>query len=685
MRWSIPVLVVVLVLASVPAPASGSSSQPTVPIRYTVTPLDLEDSRYRIQARFSNLDGNIVDVTFNLAAYNVEFECVVGTLDVQGAPDATCGDSTVQVTMEDGQDTLTYQYEARLDKQAPRGGYNAVTTTDWAVLQASGIGFQFSYTFYQNNVPEFDPTLRFRDLPAGWSAEASFPKQDGTFQLEAAFPRPAGVVVLGSFTSGSCPVGTSDGVVVELADPRTDVCRTLQRTDDFLVDAFGDHIGPKVLAVVAPDPFKSGGVATRDGFAVHERVDAQTVVHEWIHIFQRFEACNRPQGQDCLRADDRTDTSGSTVWLKEGGAEYHSALAMYAAGMWTAQEVNEFLDRIGPGGRDYEGGRLDMATYANDVDAAYNKGALVLARIDTVLRNRTDRSLDLSTVLADLNRAKTTDLGPQDSLVETNDDFEGRLDRVDGIAYDWSAFFDRYVHGDEDPPDHTFTPFATFRVDALGTTPAQPIFGRDVTYRATVQNSGVEQDTETIRLFVDGVPVLNATVTLEPGATRELTVTRQAPAPGTHRLEAGASVHTFTVARPADLSVTDLQLEPDPPTARRDYAVLVTVSNAGDIAGHGQLRLVVDGSTAGTSTVNVTGQGQEVVRFSGVVSSAGPVNATVVLEAGGTTERSDASWQVERGGLFDLDDGLGPAIPGPGPILAAAAVVLAALAARRKV
>lgn len=669
MRRRVAVALVVCLVATTMVPVV-TAERPTVPINYDVELLDAGAGRYGIEATFRNLDGNVHELTLQGSSYVLNYpKC--RNLVVDGEAKPTCDDN-YEVTV-DG-DTLTYRYEAILNVSATNDGYNAVTTSDWAVLQAGGIGFQFSYSFTEGRKPIFDPTLGF-EVPSGWDVEASFPKENGRFQLESRFPRPAGTIVLGDFETTDVRVVGRDGVLAEIAPSDEDIGSLVRSTGRYLQSTHGDHLGPKPLFVSAPDPFKNGGIASRDGFVVHsERADEQTVVHEWIHLWQRFEVCNRPQGVDCFppAGKDPDDTSGSTVWVTEGGAEFYSALALFAAGEWSTSRVQEFFDRIADR---YEEGELDETLYGHDQDPAYTKGALVIARMDERIRDRSNRTQDLGTVLSAMN-ADAADASQ--SLIVPNDRFQAKVESVTGE--DWSGFFDRYVDGrDDHPGTYSFDPTGTFQLSQLVVTPDPVVAGGSMTITANVTNTGTAQANQTFRFFVDGDAVGNASVDLGAGASTLVNATTNVTEAGRVLVEVGTLSVEVEIREPADLVPVAVRAGVTRPRAEEPYDVLVDLANRGDLSGRASIHLALDGQGVGNRTATLPGGSPTTVRFGQIVSPAGTVNATATMTWSGPTRTVEASWTVAERGTFQL-----PSTPTPGIVLLLVALAVAARAWRKR-
>lgn len=666
MRRRVAVALALALVATTAIPlASPTDHRPTVPIAYDVELLDRDAGRYRITATFTNLEDNVPKITLEGASYVRSYpNC--RNLVVNGEVKPTCDDN-YEVTV-DG-DTLTYRYDAILNVSATNEGYNAVTTSDWAVLQAGGIGFQFSYTFYQGSKPIFDPTLGF-DLPSGWDAQASFPLKDGRFQLEPRFPRPAGIVVLGDFETTEVRVVGRDAVLAEIASSDEDIGSLVRSTGRYLRSIHGDHLGPKPLFVAAPDPFKNGGIASRDGFVVHSRrADEQTVVHEWVHLWQRFEVCNRPQGVDCLppAGQDPDDVSGSTVWVKEGGAEFYSALALHAAGEWSTSRVQRFFDDIDDR---YEEGELDETVYGPNQEPAYTKGTLVIARMDERIRDRSNRTQDLGTVISAMN-ADAADASQ--SLIVSNDRFQARVESVTGG--DWSGFFDDYVHGRSDPGAYRFDPTGVFQLSDLVVTPDPVVAGGSMTITTNVTNTGTARASDTFRFFVDGDAIGNASVDLGAGASTLINATTDVSEAGTVRVEVGTLSADVDVREPADLVPVRIRTGVVRPVAGAPYDVLIDLSNRGDLSDRARVHLTLDGRGVGNRTATVPGGSTATVRFGQITTPSGTVNATATMTWSGPTRTVEASWTVAERPVFEL-----PTTPAAGVALLLVALAVAARA-----
>src|SRR5439155_21829949 len=137
-----------------------------------------------------------------------------------------------------------------------------------------------------------------------------------------------------------------------------------------------------------------GGLGGADSFFVHESSDLRTVAHEYAHVFQQF------------GTDERA--GASSIWLNEGDADYHSALSLYAAGVWTTQNVDDFFrvaqhDATDP---DFANAKLPDAVYGGALERfAYHKGAVVLEALDETLRRDSNGQLAIGDALRALNAA----------------------------------------------------------------------------------------------------------------------------------------------------------------------------------------------------------------------------------------------------------------------------------------
>jgi PGF-CTERM protein len=141
--------------------------------------------------------------------------------------------------------------------------------------------------------------------------------------------------------------------------------------------------------------------------------------------------------------------------------------------------------------------------------------------------------------------------------------------------------------------------------------------GERINVTATVENVGAT-GTGTVALFVDGDRETNRTVTLEPGATEDVTFDLTFARTGTHDIAVGErAVGTVTVdgRAPAEFAVENAGLSATEIGVGESVGVTATVENAGPESRTQTVELVVQGSVAAETEVTLDANETKTVSF----------------------------------------------------------------------
>lgn len=560
------------------------------------------------------------------------------TFQTEGAREAvtnvTAGPSTqlVQVpegfaVLVDGDESLAY--DVRVDGASFRAGERlASVTPSFALLKAESVALPYAYEYREGFAFHNRSTVRLAP-PPGWSAAGPWPqREDGAFDLADGAVVPRGFVAFGPFhawENHTLAGKRIQYVRLGAAAPfERDLPAFVERATPYFEAVYGPA-GRDLLVVSAPDPMLRGGLGGMDSLYVHESADLATLAHEYAHVHQRF-------GPD--------ETAGrSSVWLAEGDADWHGALAMHAAGFWTATRVDEAFreaerDRAEPA---FAQARLPDATYgAQTSDGhsleryAYHKGAVVLRALDARLRQATQGGAGAGEVLRRLNDAHGDPT--RDALLVDNAEVAALAFSVAGE--DLSEFFAQFVNGTAWPDAPRFQPAGELALGALILQPpaAQP--GARVNATLAVANEGTRRLDRDLVLLVDGAPAQTFTLSLAVGERRNLTANVTAGAPGDHEVRALHRAATLRALSPPRLTLGNVTLLPATPRAGEPFTALVIVENHGETAGHARVRV---GNA--TREVDVPALGATGVTLPALVNETGnrTLDITLISEFGNGT------------------------------------------------
>lgn len=149
--------------------------------------------------------------------------------------------------------------------------------------------------------------------------------------------------------------------------------------------------------------------------------------------------------------------------------------------------------------------------------------------------------------------------------------------------------------------------------------------GEQVDVTATVENDG-GNGTRPVELLVNGDDETKRTVTVDGGATENVTFELTVDETGTFDIAVGElEVGTVTVRdrAPAEVEVDTAQLNATEIEAGESVDVTATVRNVGETSGTDTIQLVTDGSVAAERDVTLDGNESETVSFTESFESPG--------------------------------------------------------------
>ena len=173
---------------------------------------------------------------------------------------------------------------------------------------------------------------------------------------------------------------------------------------------------------------------------------------------------------------------------------------------------------------------------------------------------------------------------------------------------------------------------AEFQVTDLTINPSSVMAGEVVSISVKVTNVGEESGSYTVNLTIDGTIADTRTGTLSGAATQIIDFSTTETAAGTHNVEVGGQLGTFTVeASVAASDKIDLQRVFVAPYEVVEGETVTVIVKANNLANEDSVlgaRLLVDGEVVDTKTATLpTGESEEALEFT---FAAGPANAETV-------------------------------------------------------
>ncbi len=148
---------------------------------------------------------------------------------------------------------------------------------------------------------------------------------------------------------------------------------------------------------------------------------------------------------------------------------------------------------------------------------------------------------------------------------------------------------------------------AAFEVIHFWTDTPTCMVGENAVFKASIRNTGEIAGNYTATAVLDGNLIPPQTVRIEPGATVELQIPVTRPEAGAHVVELENASASLQVLRPASIHTTDL-IAQKYTEAGKDAQLTALVTNAGDVEGAYELKLLVNGKVQQTKDVTVQGQ-----------------------------------------------------------------------------
>ncbi|MFP8956518.1 hypothetical protein ACLI4Y_07305 [Natrialbaceae archaeon A-CW3] len=171
------------------------------------------------------------------------------------------------------------------------------------------------------------------------------------------------------------------------------------------------------------------------------------------------------------------------------------------------------------------------------------------------------------------------------------------------------------------PPDDGGEDDPAYTLEGVDLSATDVTAGETITVTGTYQG-GDQPVTTTAGLTVDGIVVSQRTVTIPADSTETVAFERTMETPGTYEVGIGDQTETVTVTEPTDptepmanITVTNATLEQTQLRPGERGAVVLTVTNTGDVAGERTLEFAVGGFVADRTTVDLEPGETREVRF----------------------------------------------------------------------
>lgn len=710
-RPALLLLVSVAALALVASPADAQRTQ-EVDLSYEVGGLDPGNGTVTVDLVIENTDDVVEWMVFRTASHDQ----TVSNVSATGGrlEEVSAG---FKLHFDPGPTVLRYTVGVERETFKGSEGFNAHLGPDWGVLKGEslGIGFQTRHDSRYDLV--WDASLRFQ-LPDGWAVAGPWNRTDpGVYRLAPDEPLPRGFYAVGEDLDVTEHVGDWKTYrYVQLGADLSyegDVLPYLEAATPYYSTVYGNHTGPNLLAISAPDPMHEGGLGGWNSLYVHDETDLKTLAHEYAHVWQRYRPVQTAENPD---PDGTALEGGSSLWIVEGDADYRGPLSLVATEYWSPAEADEHFEEVQERAEreDRLTRPLDQATYGSpDERVAYQKGALVLHSFQRRLQAATDGQNDSATLVRELNARHSPvapgyeDLSPSQQRVNNSEILSLVLDLASSASPSerdaLSDAFGGYVHGDKAPSFDSIERTGHLSFSKLNLEPPQALEGDPSNVSVRVTNTGPTEQERSVELRVDGDVVDSEDIQLAAGGSTILDLRLPDLAPGSYTVRVAYLTADYRVLEPPDLELADLELVPSEITQGETATVLATVRNAGGAPGEAAIEVTLNGEPRGSAGKRVEGGLEETLTTTIEGAAAGEHAVAVTLLQDGTAVGSGdrvltVLADADGDGVPDREDDYpdNPAIaekstlndlrnvPGPGTAAVLAGVAAALLARRRR-
>jgi len=174
-----------------------------------------------------------------------------------------------------------------------------------------------------------------------------------------------------------------------------------------------------------------------------------------------------------------------------------------------------------------------------------------------------------------------------------------------------------------------YTGPATFVASELSITPAEVDIGEEVTITTLITNTGELAGSYKLTLRIDNAVVATREVTLEGGASEEVTFTAAKDVAGIYAVTVDGLSGTFVVRGPTTFATSELSITPAKANIGEEVTITTLITNTGELAGSYKLTLRIDNAVVATREVTLESGASEEVTFTIVRHTAGTCAVTV--------------------------------------------------------
>ena len=169
----------------------------------------------------------------------------------------------------------------------------------------------------------------------------------------------------------------------------------------------------------------------------------------------------------------------------------------------------------------------------------------------------------------------------------------------------------------------------TFAISKLSVTPAEVAIGEEVAISTSIINTGNFTGSYKVTLKINNAVRATEVVTLEVGASEEITFTVAEYTAGLHTVTVDGLSGTFLVRRPAVFTASTLSITPAEVAIGEEVIISILVTNTGGSSGSHKVVLKIDDEVVATKEVTLEAGASEEVTFTTTEDTVGTHTVTV--------------------------------------------------------
>jgi oligopeptide transport system substrate-binding protein len=185
---------------------------------------------------------------------------------------------------------------------------------------------------------------------------------------------------------------------------------------------------------------------------------------------------------------------------------------------------------------------------------------------------------------------------------------------------------------------------AAFTIGSLNVLPEHPVMGSDLTANFQVSNTGDLSGNFTASLKLDGQEIVTSPLTLDAGASKNVSLKFSISGSGSHVVDVGGQVQEVKVLKPAFFKAVSVFVSPSSVLPGETVKIDADIRNDGESKDTGNLVLTVNGNEAGKQSLTLEPGATGHVSYSYLADASGYFTAKILDVTGNFSVLSLSSY-----------------------------------------